>query len=123
VLIEAGSVAELNKLTPNHYQVAELTGAGVMVFAQEGAKAHARYFAPRAGINEDPATGSAAGPLGALLVLHERHPVGEELTVLQGHAMGRPSTLLVSVQLHEGQVSEVRVGGQAILIARGELLV
>ena len=60
--------------------------------------AHARMFAPGAGVPEDPATGSAAGPLGAYLAVHGVLPKNQPTFVLeQGIEMGRPSRLWVEV--------------------------
>lgn len=78
--------------------------------------ARARLFAPAFGISEDPATGSAAAPLGAYLVWNGLLPeAGGAFWYEQGVEMGRPSRLLVEVT-----ESGVRVGGEAILIGRGE---
>jgi trans-2,3-dihydro-3-hydroxyanthranilate isomerase len=122
LLVETPSAEVLNALSPSYHSLAKVTKAGVLAFAQEGPVCQARYFAPAAGINEDPATGSAAGPLGALLVLEGRHRSDEELVVYQGQAMGRPSTLVVTATLEEKKLSRVTVAGQAVIIARGELL-
>lgn len=123
LLVEATSEEELHALTPDFQAITRLTTAGVLVFVQKGGMCHARYFAPSAGVFEDAATGSAAGPLGAHLVLHGRHPSGHELVVFQGQAMLRPSTLLVNASVEDGKLVRVMVGGSAVVIARGELLV
>jgi trans-2,3-dihydro-3-hydroxyanthranilate isomerase len=74
------------------------------------ARARSLYVEP-AGVSEDPATGSAAGPL--MAHLHERRGT-ERLTVEQGVEMGRPSVLECAF---EGD--RVRVGGDAVVVARG----
>ena len=80
------------------------------------APAQARFFGPNVGIPEDPATGSAAGPLAVYLVVHElaseRHPV----IVEQGRAMGRLSRIEVRVS-----GGGVRVSGHAVLVVEGRL--
>jgi trans-2,3-dihydro-3-hydroxyanthranilate isomerase len=80
------------------------------------APARARFFGPNVGIAEDPATGSAAGPLAAYLVAHglasERRPV----VVEQGHTMGRPSRIEVRVS-----GGGVRVCGTAVVVLEGRL--
>ncbi len=76
----------------------------------EAARARSLYLEPD-GVSEDPATGSAAGPL--MAYLHERRGI-ERLRVEQGVEMGRPSTLECAV---EGD--RVRVGGEAVVVARG----
>jgi PhzF family phenazine biosynthesis protein len=97
----------------------ELGTDGVYVFAVTGdGSADARMFAPSAGIAEDPATGSAAGPLGAYLSHHGRLPSGH-LTVTQGVGMGRPSTLRVDVE-PDGDDLAVYVAGGVVFVGTGE---
>ncbi|HEU4525534.1 MAG TPA: PhzF family phenazine biosynthesis protein [Gemmatimonadales bacterium] len=80
------------------------------------APATARFFGPNVGIAEEPASGSAAGPLAAYLVTQglatERKPV----VVEQGHGMGRPSRIEVRVS-----GGGVRVCGTAVLVVEGRL--
>ena len=86
---------------------------------------YSRMFAPEFGIVEDPATGGASGPLGCYLVRH-RLVSGDaalRITCLQGVAMGRPSRIHVSIASRSDEIVEVKVGGQAVLVGRGELLV
>jgi trans-2,3-dihydro-3-hydroxyanthranilate isomerase len=78
-----------------------------------------RFFAPQMGIPEDPATGSAAGALGALRVFRGADPGA--LVVRQGEEIGRPSEMQVTVEGSAGAPSEVRVGGQAVLVFEGEI--
>jgi PhzF family phenazine biosynthesis protein len=73
-----------------------------------GAVAYARFFNPAVGIAEDPATGTAAGPLAARLVAAGRVPDESTVVIEQGYALGRPSRITVSVS---GQ--RARVGGSA----------
>jgi trans-2,3-dihydro-3-hydroxyanthranilate isomerase len=91
---------------------------------QPNSTVHARMFAPTVGIPEDPASGSAAGALGAFLVRYrvmEAHPTAH-LIVEQGYEMGRPSTIYVEVDKGlDGGPGEVRVGGQAVEVAEGIL--
>lgn len=98
-----------------------------MIFTREcvhdHSTVHARMFAPTVGVVEDPATGSAAGALGAYLVHHnlvKADPVAHVL-VEQGYEMGRPSSIHVEVDRDEHGPSEVRVGGQAVEVASGTL--
>jgi trans-2,3-dihydro-3-hydroxyanthranilate isomerase len=94
------AVPDAAALTP---MLIEAGTDAVYVFAVEHgtsgkqSRANARLFAPVAGIVEDPATGSAAGPLGAYLVRHGVIPSGR-LTISQGVEMGRPSVLVVEVE-------------------------
>ena len=86
---------------------------------------YSRMFAPEFGVPEDPATGSASGPLGCYLV-HHRLVTGDAATrilSLQGVAMGRPSRIHVNITEQSGTIVDVKVGGTAVLVGRGELLV
>ena len=77
-------------------------------------------FAPGHGINEDPATGSAAGPLACHLVRHGRLEPGEEIEITQGVEIGRPSTLFARAGGTRERIESVEVGGCAVAVARGE---
>ena len=81
----------------------------------------ARGMFPNAGIPEDPATGSAAGPLAAYLARAGLLAVGERRVVLQGARIGRPSHLTVSVEGAADAVTDVLVGGHVYPVLRGEL--
>ncbi len=83
---------------------------------EPGSLAHARAFFPGIGIVEDPATGSAAGPLGVLLAAHGYLPGDKVAIVEQGDEMNRPSRIEVRVQ---GE--RVQVGGRAAFVAEGLL--
>ena len=89
------------------------------------AAAHSRMFAPELGIVEDPATGIASGPLGCYLVQHGlvEGEQARHIISMQGVAMGRPSKIHISIQGARDAITQVKVGGQAVLVARGELLV
>lgn len=101
---------------------------GVYLFALGGdgasAVAYARMFHPAPGgvPQEDPATGSAAGPLGAYLVRHRIAPAGA-LLFEQGYALGRPSQLYVTVETAGERIARVDVGGGVVLVAEGEMVV
>ena len=85
---------------------------------------YSRMFAPEFGVPEDPATGSASGPLGCYLV-HHRLVTGDAATrilSLQGVAMGRPSRIHINITEQRGTIVDVKVGGTAVLAGRGELL-
>ncbi|MHA2379282.1 MAG: PhzF family phenazine biosynthesis protein [Candidatus Thorarchaeota archaeon] len=83
---------------------------------------HARMFAPAAGVLEDPATGSAAGPLGAYVERYnilERHEIGAPVVIEQGFEIKRPSRL-VSEVIGGSAFDGMKVSGQIRLIAEGE---
>jgi trans-2,3-dihydro-3-hydroxyanthranilate isomerase len=103
--------------------------AGVFVFAISSPAspetAYSRMFAPEFGIVEDPATGIASGPLGCYLVRHGvvDGAAAQRMISLQGVAMGRASRIHISIGGNAGAIDQVKVGGEAVLVARGELLV
>ncbi|GAA4922488.1 trans-2,3-dihydro-3-hydroxyanthranilate isomerase [Stackebrandtia albiflava] len=98
----------------------------VYLFAWDGERrhAHSRMFAPGLGVPEDPATGSAALGLGVYLVAAGLLPGDGETGYLieQGAEMGRPSQLECAVTAEAGAATAVRVRGQALRVASGELL-
>ncbi len=78
-------------------------------------------FAPGLGVAEDPATGSAAGPLAVHLARHGRIGFGEEIEISQGAEIARPSLLRASVEGGAERIESVRVAGSAVVLGRGEL--
>jgi trans-2,3-dihydro-3-hydroxyanthranilate isomerase len=92
---------------------------GINCFAGAGRQWKTRMFAPGGGMAEDPATGSAAGPLALHLARYERIAFGDEIEISQGAEIGRPSTLFARVEGMQGEVTKVEVGGSAVLVARG----
>jgi trans-2,3-dihydro-3-hydroxyanthranilate isomerase len=108
-------------LRPEISRLAELPGVlGVNCFAGKGRSWKTRMFGPAGGVIEDPATGSAAGPLALHLARHGRIPFGEEIEISQGAELGRPATLYARVDGSAERVERVEVGGQAVIVARGE---
>jgi trans-2,3-dihydro-3-hydroxyanthranilate isomerase len=96
----------------------------VFVFTTEGDETtYSRMLAPGLGVGEDPATGSAAGPLGCYLVQHRVVPAdaARAMLNLQGVAMRRPSRIHISIDTEGDRVTRVRVGGQSVLVGRGSL--
>jgi trans-2,3-dihydro-3-hydroxyanthranilate isomerase len=93
--------------------------------AGDDVTAYSRMFAPELALGEDPATGGASGPLGCYLV---RHGVvtadrARAMLSLQGVKMGRPSRVHISVGIDGGEITSVRVGGDAVLAGEGVLYV
>jgi trans-2,3-dihydro-3-hydroxyanthranilate isomerase len=79
-----------------------------------------RVFAPALGVVEDPATGSAAGPLAVHLTRHGWADFGAEIEIRQGAEIMRPSVLRARVEGSAEQIERVVVGGSAVAVARGE---
>jgi trans-2,3-dihydro-3-hydroxyanthranilate isomerase len=91
----------------------------------DAATVYSRMFGPALGIPEDPATGSAAGPLGCYLVAHRVMDAEKAATImnLQGVRMGRPSVIHVAITSRAGTIERVRVGGEAVLAGEGTLYI
>lgn len=131
------SLADLRDCRTNATLLAEIYtrhgATGCHAFTREtmevgAARAHARFFAPADNIPEDPATGSACGALGAYLVHHgglnmEPENGRYKFVIEQGDFVHRPSRINLDVQGSAGNVEEVKVGGLAVLVARGEVVV
>ena len=77
-------------------------------------------FAPGLGVPEDPATGSAAGPLAIHLARHGRTAFGQEIEIRQGAEIGRTSVLYARVDGSPERIARVLGGGSAVIVARGE---
>ena len=91
----------------------------------DGATVYSRMFAPGLGVFEDPATGSASGPLGCYLVKHGVVPPERAGSILslQGVKMGRPSRVHIAIGVEAGEITRVQVGGEAVLMGEGYLSV
>ena len=89
------------------------------------ATVYSRMFSPHFDIAEDPATGGASGPLGSYLVRYGlvRGDAQQLILGLQGHAMGRPSRIHIRIGGTRDEITSVEIGGEAVLVARGEMIV
>jgi trans-2,3-dihydro-3-hydroxyanthranilate isomerase len=117
VFVALGSEREVAALQPDAAAITAFGVTGVNCIAGSGPEWTSRMFW-RSG--EDPATGSAAGPLACHLARHGRIAWGEEITISQGAAVGRPSTLYARAEGGDGLIDAVEVGGRAVTVARGE---
>jgi trans-2,3-dihydro-3-hydroxyanthranilate isomerase len=121
VYVTLGSEDEVAALRPDMSRLADLPGVmGINCIAGEGARWKTRMFAPAGGVPEDPATGSAAGPLALHVARHGRIDFGQEIQISQGAEIARPSTLHARVDGSAENVERVAVGGSAVIVARGE---
>lgn len=116
VMVELPSPEDVTALRPNFGALAGLLREGADCFARDGRRWKSRVFVPGAGVDEDPATGSAAGPLALHLARHGRIAFGDEIEISQGAEILRPSTLYAVAHSTE----QIEVGGSAVIVARGE---
>jgi trans-2,3-dihydro-3-hydroxyanthranilate isomerase len=121
VYVTLGSEDDVAALRPDMSRLSDLPGVmGINCIAGEGARWKTRMFAPAGGVPEDPATGSAAGPLALHIARHGRIEFGQEIQISQGAEIERPSTLHARVDGSAENVERVAVGGSAVIVARGE---
>ena len=120
VYVALRSEEEVAGLRPDLARLELPPDLGINCFAGSGGRWKTRMFAPGGGVAEDPATGSAAGPLTLHLARHGRIAFGDEIEISQGAEIGRPSTLFARVEGTPEQVERVEVGGSAVIVARGE---
>jgi trans-2,3-dihydro-3-hydroxyanthranilate isomerase len=112
---------DVARLRPDLGRLGELDAVlGINCFSGSGTQWKTRMFAPGGGVAEDPATGSAAGPLAVHLVRHGRIEAGEEIEISQGAEIRRPSKLYARVEGTPDAIASVHVGGSAVVVARGE---
>lgn len=120
VYVALPDVDAVAALRPDVSALEALGQVGVSCFAGEGSEWKTRMFAPGAGVAEDPATGSAAGPLAMHLVRHGRIAFGESIVIRQGAEIGRPSLLRARVEgSSKAGIERVLVEGSAVFVARG----
>jgi trans-2,3-dihydro-3-hydroxyanthranilate isomerase len=111
--------AEVAALRPDLAALADVGVFGVSCFASSGARVKTRMFGPALGVAEDPATGSAAGPLAVHLARHGRTQFGEWIEIRQGEEIGRPSVLRAVADGSAERLDRVRVGGGVVAVAEG----
>ena len=120
VYVELQSEEAVATLRPDLRALAELDCC-VNCFAGSGGRWKTRMFAAAYGA-EDPATGSAAGPLAVHLSRHGRIAFGREIEIHQGAEIGRPSVLYARADGAPERIERVEVGGGAVIVAHGEFL-
>ena len=128
IILPVRDVATLQALEPDHSALSALSErldvVGVHAFAvdpDDGYTAHVRNFAPRYGIPEESATGTANAALTGYLYHHRVIGDGAQCLFLQGEAMGRPSLIRTTLNLKAGDIPDIRVGGSCAIVAEGLL--
>ncbi len=120
VYVEFPSEDAVAALKPDLGAIERLGVYGINCFAGAGTRWKTRMFGPALGVAEDPATGSAAGPLAVHLVRHGRVEFGTDIEIVQGVEIGRRSLLRARVEGSRQEIERVFVGGSAVIVARGE---
>jgi trans-2,3-dihydro-3-hydroxyanthranilate isomerase len=119
VFVALRSPDEVASLRPNFQELARFE-TGINCFAPVDGRWKTRMFAPGSGVPEDPATGSAAGPLAVHLLRHGRIDSGDDIEIEQGVELRRPSRLYARAVGTPEEIERVEVGGSAVVVARGE---
>jgi trans-2,3-dihydro-3-hydroxyanthranilate isomerase len=120
VVVTVADRATLNDLNPDMTALARLGAQGVAVIALDHrALVDSRNFCPGLGVPEDPATGSAAGPVAVHLVRHAKVIPGALVEITQGVKLGRPSRLLARAHYEGDRIASVTVAGAAVRVATG----
>lgn len=121
IVVALDSEAAVEALSPDHNRLAALHKGGVAVYAKSGDGLLTRNFAPGVGVNEDPATGSAAGPVALHACRHAGLAFGAEIQIAQGESIQRPSMLYATAEGSAERCTGLEVGGGVVIIGRGEL--
>jgi trans-2,3-dihydro-3-hydroxyanthranilate isomerase len=127
VMVGIADPAQLAAIEPDMAALARLGPIGIDCFASlepdaaPGAltQVSCRVFCPGLGVPEDPATGSAAGPLALHLARHGWYTPGELLTITQGSEIQRPSELTARIDGSAENPTRIVVGGRAVIVAHG----
>jgi trans-2,3-dihydro-3-hydroxyanthranilate isomerase len=120
VYVQLDNETAVAGLHPDFAALGKLEGICVNCFAGSGSRWKTRMFAPSLAVQEDPATGSAAGPLAVHLARHARIGFGDQIEIRQGAEIRRPSVLYARADGTADKVWRVQVGGSAVIVARGE---
>lgn len=126
VLVGINNPEILHGLKPNYEMLVKLSDMikcnGYYVYTinpDDDFLIHGRMFAPAIGINEDPVTGNANGPLGAYLVHHNLVKHNNSMLKFkakQGEAIGRTGIIEVSVKIENQNPVEVAISGEAVIV-------
>ncbi len=122
LFVELEEESAVVALQPDLGELSRLGETGVSCFAGSGRHWKTRMFLPALGVPEDPATGSAAGPLAVHLSRHGRIEFGDEIEISQGGEILRPSLLYAFAEGTTARIESVQVGGSAVIVAHGEFL-
>ena len=128
IMMPVKDLSDLDAIQPDYEKLVQLSerfyAVGVHAFTLDGddATAHVRNFAPRFGIDEESATGTSNGALTFYGYLEGIIPNGSHATFIQGEKMGRPSYIYSTIWVTDSDI-KVKVGGDAVVVASGELMI
>jgi trans-2,3-dihydro-3-hydroxyanthranilate isomerase len=117
------TVDALSRVEPNQQALARLPDMAANCFAGAGCHWRLRMFSPAYGVVEDAATGSAAGALAVHLARHGLISFGQEIEIMQGVEIGRPSRMRAKLEGTPERIKSIEVAGSAVVVARGTLQV
>jgi trans-2,3-dihydro-3-hydroxyanthranilate isomerase len=120
LIVPVRSGLERARITHPHFAAMLAEVGAQFVYVVDVARREGRTW-DNAGLVEDIATGSAAGPAGAYLVRHGRARADEAITLQQGRFLGRPSELRVRVANEAGDALRVAVSGDVVPVGVGTL--
>jgi trans-2,3-dihydro-3-hydroxyanthranilate isomerase len=118
--VELDNEQAVSEVSPDMSALKQMGSVGANCFAGSGRRWKNRMFAPGAGVPEDPATGSAAGPLALHLARHGRIGFGEEIEISQGREIARPSLLFAAAYGSVTHPERLTVRGSAVVVAEGD---
>jgi len=131
LMVPIKTLSSVQKLKLNNELFSEILGeifiTGIMAFTMETENpqhlTHSRMFAPHIGVAEDPATGSAHGPLACYLHNYNMADLNELTIGEQGYELERPSQIKMKIAQEDGKISKVLVGGSCVPIGSGEIMI
>ena len=122
VFVGLPDIAALSALHPDHRALASFHDMAINCFAGAGRQWRSRMFSPAYGVVEDAATGSAAGPLAIHLARHGQIEFGQQIEILQGVEIGRPSLMFARAEGRADQLTRVEVSGNGVTFGRGTIV-
>jgi len=127
VFVPVRDLAAIRRLAPrSDLWQAAFGGTSVYAYCRETESNahhfHARMLWQTLGFVEDPATGSAAAAFAGAVATFDRPTSGTHRVIIeQGFEMGRPSLIMLELDTEGGQLIATRIGGDAVVVARGVL--
>lgn len=119
-LVPLASVTAVDRAWPDSARWPD--GLAAYLYARMPGGFHARMFAPEMGMTEDPATGSAAAAFAGAVVRFDGLRDGDHtVEIRQGVAMGRPSLIVLGLDVEGGVLTSASIGGGAVIVSEGTI--